>query len=407
VRAGRRTWLWLVLLALPLAAAAWLGNGGDEGGDWVAVGRGNLRVVVELTGTLRSRDSAVISPPEAPEVWDYKIAWLAIEGSVVEAGRPVIRFDTAELERKLEQKEAERDQAASEIAKRRADEATRRSNARLALAEAQAALRMAELQLAVPAELMASSELATARLDAELAAARVLHQEREEAAASRAAQAELAMLEETRRRAEIRVAQLQRAIAAMQVTASRTGTLILVGNWRNEKKKTGDSCWRGERIAEIADLTRMMAVGEVEEADAGRVTVGQPVALTLDAHPDVRFAGTVAAMGSTVQQRSWRDPLKVVKIDIELASTDPERMRPGMRFRGEVELERVEGVLTVPPEAVAHGARGPTVRRRTLTGSEDVVVEVGRRGVDAVEIAAGLAEGDRIARRYAPGGGSG
>lgn len=402
-----RSWRLSWLVAVPVAAMLWIvASAGGGRDDWVAVSRGSLRIAVELTGTLRSQDSASVSPPQVNGVWEYKIAWLGPEGSVVQIGQPVVRFDTAELERKLEQKVAERDQAASEIAKRRADEATRRADSELALAEARAALRKGDLKLAVPGDLIASSELQVARLEASLAADHVAHLEREEAAATRAAQAELAMLEETQRRAAARVGEIQRAIADMQVTAPREGTFILATNWRDEKKKAGDSCWRGELIAEIADLTRMMAVGEVEEADAGRLAAGQAVSLVLDAHPNAKFAGRVAAVGSTVQQRTWRDPLKVVKLEIELERTDPERMRPGMRFRGQVEIERIDDVVTLPTDLVTVTDAGPMVRRRTLTGSEPVPVVLGRRGLEAVEVIDGLEVGDRVKRLAAtPGGG--
>ncbi|NJN63860.1 MAG: HlyD family secretion protein, partial [Acidobacteria bacterium] len=78
----------------------------------------------------------------------------------------------------------------------------------------------------------------------------------------------------------------------------------------------GDSAWRGEKIIEIPDLRRMQAEGEVDEADAGRVAVGQRVVFRLDAHPDVIHTARVGSIHSAVQTRSPNDPVKVVGLDL-------------------------------------------------------------------------------------------
>jgi len=64
-----------------------------------------------------------------------------------------------------------------------------------------------------------------------------------------------------------------------------------------------------------------------------------------------------------------------------------------MRFQGEIEVERADGVLLAPAAAVRSTAAGPVALRRTLLGSERVVPEVGRRNDDWVEILGGLEEG--------------
>ena len=65
----------------------------------------------------------------------------------------------------------------------------------------------------------------------------------------------------------------------------------------------------------------------------------------------------------------------VSELDISLDETDTTRMRPGMRFRGRIETERVAEALVVPKQAVFTGADGPVVYRRTLMGHEAVLVD--------------------------------
>jgi len=183
------------------------------------------------------------------------------------------------------------------------------------------------------------------------------------------------------------------------VTAPRAGTLILLSDPRREreKKKIGDSAWRGEKIVAIPDLERMRAEGEIDEADAGRVAVGQRVTLRLDAHPDVTFTGRVRAVRGAVQNRSPTDPVKVVGVDLALDRTDPQRMRPGMRFLGTVELDRAPRALVIPAAAVFNRPEGPAVVRRARWGAREVHPRLGRRNGHWVEVLNGLAEGDAVA----------
>jgi len=97
-----------------------------------------------------------------------------------------------------------------------------------------------------------------------------------------------------------------------------------------------------------------------------------------------------------VQRESWRSEQKVVRLEIELDETDTRKMRPGMRFRGDVEIDRAEQALLVDADAVFLEPEGPIVYRRTVWGHEAVPVELGRRNEKRVEVLDGLSEGDAI-----------
>ena len=142
----------------------------------------------------------------------------------------------------------------------------------------------------------------------------------------------------------------------------------------------------------------MKAMGQVHEADAGRIAEGQHVKFGLDAHPDVEFTERISSIWRTVQRESWNSEQKVVRLEVELDQTDTLRMRPGMRFRGEIEVDRAEQALLVDADAVFLHADGPVVYRRKLWGHEQVPVGLGRRNADRVEVLGGLSEGDTISR---------
>ncbi len=71
-------------------------------------------------------------------------------------------------------------------------------------------------------------------------------------------------------------------------------------------------------------------------------------------------------------------------------------MRPGMRFRGSVEVERVTDALLIPIEAVFQSADGPVAYRRTLLGHETLPLELGRRDDQHVEVLSGLDPADEV-----------
>lgn len=392
----------LAVVALILWAVS--GRAAVEDDDFVEAHREDLVIGVEVTGTLGAVQTVQLGPPPVPGLWEYKIAFMAPEGMEVRAGQPVLGFDSSELERTLLEKMAEKDAAETELQKQRADLEGRQGKQKLDFAEAEAQHRRAALKVDVPDELVSRNELREARADLDLAERKITYLRERMNLEGQEAAAQISALQKKRDRAAARVQETQAAIQRMTVLAPRDGTVVYMANRGQEKKKVGDSCWVAEKVIEIPDLRRMMAEGQVDEADAGRLAIGQKVALTLDAHPDVVFTGRVRAIRSAVQRKSNANPLKVVGLDLELDRTDPQRMRPGMRFLGTVEIERAARALVVPAEAVFNRPDGPVIYRPGRWGVEEVRPRLGRRNERLVEVVSGLSEGDRILRQPPEGG---
>ncbi|HEX8153540.1 MAG TPA: efflux RND transporter periplasmic adaptor subunit [Thermoanaerobaculia bacterium] len=391
---------------IPVAAIALFFFGGwtlrnklaaDRQGNWVRTTRGDLVTGVEVTGTLAALQSDTLGPPQLDDVWDFKIAMMAPEGADVKKGRPVLGFDTSELQRRLDEKSAESDEALKQIDKSRADLALRTRDERLRLAEAEATLRKSELKLDRPADILGAAERKKVELEFKLAKREVAAIRSRLQSLEAAAGAEIRLLQSKQATAAAIVQRTQEAIQKMTVQAPRDGTVIYVTNWRGDKKKTGDNAWKAERIIEIPDLSKMKANGEVDEADAGLVAVGQRVVLRLDAHPDDELRGTITSAGRTVQQKQGtRDPVKILRVEISLDRTDAAKMRPGMRFQGTVELSREKNALLIPREAVFVSDKGPIAYRRGAFRVEEVPLELGRENDKFVHVVSGLAQSDRV-----------
>jgi HlyD family secretion protein len=389
-------------VTLALALAAVVGAAGCQhapsGKDVVDVRRADLVVSVEVIGELEAVDSTDIMPPSLPDVWDFKIASLADEGAEVKAGEPVVAFDASTLERELDTLRNEVDAAQKKLEKRRVDAAVAREDEVLRLAEAEAAVRKATLKAGAPAEQTAAIELKLLDADRRLAEMGLERTQHRAAQVKRADAAELDSLTQQHAYAAGRIAAIETNIARMSIVAPRAGTVVYPTNWRGEKKKVGDAVWRMQAVLQVVSLDKMIGKGQVDEVDLARVADGQAVSLRLDALPDVQLHGKVASIAKNVEPRSQTDPSKVAQVKLTLTDTGSHPLRPGMRFRGEIETARLTDVVVIPAEAVFVTADGPVAYRVRDDDVEAVPVKLGHRNATTIEVTSGLAAGDRVSR---------
>ena len=365
---------------------------------FVTVERGPLVVTVDVAGTMRAVDSDRLGPPGVPGVWNYKIAMMADEGKAVKQGEPVLMFDTSDLQRRLDEKIAERDSAAKQVEVKTAAGRVAREDERLAIAEAESELRKAKVKADAPPQLIQAHEIAKAQIDYALAGDKIAYLQDKSKAARARDEAEIARWRGKRDRAEGRVTEMQAAIGQMTVLAPRAGTVIHHTDWEGKKKKAGDAAWRAETVLLIASLVEMEADGEIDEVDISKVAVAQSVSLRLDAQADVEVRGEVRRISHTVQRVSPENPLRVAHLDISLAEAEDMRLRPGMRFRGAIETARLDDVLLLPLDAAVPTPDGPVVHRRRGATVEVVPVVLGARNASSIVVSEGLEEGDEILR---------
>ena len=325
-------------------------------------------------------------------------AELATEGVEVKEGDPIVGFDPSEQMRTLESLANDADAAKKKLDKKRDDAALARRDEQLAIAQAEASLRKSSLKTTTEKDLVATVDQKVLELDEQLAKLALDQAKNKSERASRSDNAEIKSLADHHEYLAGRVKELQTNIAKMAVKAPRAGTIVYPTNWRGEKKKVGDSAWRMEAVLQIVGLSKMVGKGEIDEIDIARVALNQQVSLKLDALPDVQLRGAVEEIAKSVAPKSQADPSNIVKLKIKVDAPPNVPLRPGMRFRGEVETERLAGVVQVPAEAVFVTPDGPVVYRSTSDGLTKVKVTLGKRNATAIEVKSGLAPGDRVSR---------
>jgi multidrug resistance efflux pump len=357
--------------------------------------REDLVITVETRGVLVAMESEQLGPPHMPDQWESRISFLAPEGSTVKKGAPVLGFDTTGLQDRLNERMAEAATAKKQIERRTKDLELQDRDLALRVAEAEGRKRKAQLKVDVPANLAGANELAVARLDLELATLELDSLLRRQTLRKKIAEAELSIYRRQLQNAESKVRRLDEGKVLMNVKAPRDGTVIYLTSWRDEKKKVGDTCWIAEKVIEVPSLESLGVRAEVDEAESGLVREGQRVRLSLEAYPDTEFTGKVSLVRRMVGRQSPRRPLKVVRLEAGIDKIDTQKMRPGMRIKGEIEIERARQVVTVPLDALFVSPEGPIVYSASR---KPIRVTVGRRNATKAEILSGLDEGVTILR---------
>ena len=96
------------------------------------------------------------------------------------------------------------------------------------------------------------------------------------------------------------------------------------------------------------DLTKMQVQASVDEADIGKIKVGQPVTFTVDAYENQEFSGTVqqVRLQPTVTQN-------VVNYTVIIDVPNPDmKLLPGMTANITVTIDEVKDVMRVPSTAL-------------------------------------------------------
>ena len=102
------------------------------------------------------------------------------------------------------------------------------------------------------------------------------------------------------------------------------------------------------------DLTKMEIDTSVDEADISRVRVGQPVAFTVDAYPENRFAGKVTQIrNAPIVTQNVVTYVVVVGVD-----NKDLKLKPGMTANVTIETARKDDVLKIPSAALRFRPKG-------------------------------------------------
>lgn len=148
-------------------------------------------------------------------------------------------------------------------------------------------------------------------------------------------------------------------------------------------------------VVTMADMTTLEVEADVAESAVGNVRLDQPCEIQLDALPNQRFRGTVSRMVPTVDRAKATVTVKIRFIDKD------ERVLPEMSAKvsfltQEVPPDQRERRTVVTPGALVQRDGRTFVYRIDADRAVETPVETGSKLGDAIEIAKGLAPGDKV-----------
>ncbi|WP_186081569.1 HlyD family secretion protein [Burkholderia gladioli] len=279
----RRNILILIAIVAAIAGLVWLVH-------WWTVGR-----FIESTNDAYLQADSMTA---APKVSGYVTDVYVRDNQSVKAGDPLVKLDVRQYQVSLQNSQASVDARRADIARTQADIAQQRANLEQAQAQAQVSsinLKHASEEYARYAPLAATGAETHERIAD-------LKNTRDQAQATLAANN--ASIAAARAQINSSTAQLQQAQAqleAAQASAAQSqldldNTVVrstLDGRVGDRTVRVGQYVQPGTRLLTVVPVQDIYLVANFKETQVGRMRVGQPVTLHVDALPDRALHGTV------------------------------------------------------------------------------------------------------------------
>jgi RND family efflux transporter MFP subunit len=303
---------------------------------------------MQMTGTIYPLYQYIVAPKVAGRI--VKINKRI--GDWVDAGEPVAKIDDAEYQQLVLEAEAN-------LRISRANLAETRSEFELAGQELERVKSLQQMQIAPRSDLDAAQtkyDALKSRIDL----------------------------------AEAQVEQRQAALNAAKIRLGYTSLVAAEPGFVGERfVDEGSLLSANAPVVSVIGIDTVIVRTTVIERVYGRVRIGQPAAIEVDAFPGKEFSGRVSRIAPKLQESS-----RVAQMEVEVAN-DSLYLKPGMFCNVKVALAEKDSAQVVPTEAVVtrNGGSGVFV----VTGGEAIAhyvpVEIGISASDRTEILSPELEG--------------
>jgi HlyD family secretion protein len=146
----------------------------------------------------------------------------------------------------------------------------------------------------------------------------------------------------------------------------------------------------------LGDVNRVFVRGKVDEADIGRVRMGQPARITVETFRDRVFGGKVTQISPIGAEKD-----NVTNFEVRVSIDNPgKELKANMTANAEIVLEELPDALIIPIAAVIYDAHksafvevpAPTSPK----GRERIPVKLGIGNGTRTQVIEGLLAGDRV-----------
>lgn len=153
---------------------------------------------------------------------------------------------------------------------------------------------------------------------------------------------------------------------------------------------SGQNVSVGDLIAQVADLSSIYFDTEVDEVDIGKVVVGTPAEVTLDAYPDQIFEGIVDQILPQIKTTTSGAEVVIVRI---ILNSPKLTFVNGLSGESSIIYKTSLNTLAIPIEALRDDG---TVVVEKDNKIESRKVETGISSDTEIEIKSGLAENEKV-----------
>lgn len=339
----RKRWVWIVavlaIVALGTGLKFWSQKNAPPEYKTTKIERGTLTASVSASGTL----SAVVSVQVGSQVSGQLKEILVDFNSEVKQGQLIARIDPETFEYKVRQAQADVDAASSQVLTQQANINAQRAE----VARIDVNTEDAKRDLDRKEQLLEKGFISSADRDKALATYRALVEQ------SKTSRAQVAVAEANARNAAAVVKQREAALAQARIDLERTAIKAPVNGVvikrSVEKGQTVAASLQAPELFIIAEnLTDMQVDTAIDEAEIGRIRVGQKASFTVDAFPSRTFEGAVTQIRKAAQTVS-----NVVTYTVEVSASNPNKeLLPGMTANVRIVVDSRNDVLKVPNAAL-------------------------------------------------------
>lgn len=407
----------LVVFGISLAFKA--GSGKKDNATVVQIEEakyGELVEIVSAPGEIEPKTNVEISAKVSARI----IRLPYDEGDFVTCGDPnanppvpasvLVCLDSKDLESRLTSAEAGRAAQAAQIEVEKA----RIKGQKASLEGLKASLKQAQRDLERQRELLASKDISQTAFDqAKLKVDEFQSQYDSSVHQLESAELNLVVLQHNLEVADAGIAQAREALSHTVISSPIDGVVTRLNAEVGEMVMTGTMNNPGTVIIEVADLSTMLLVAQVDEADVGKIAVGQKATVYVQAFPDDEFEGVVHSIALTHSMSSTAT--KYFRTEI-LLKGDVRKLYSGLTAHVDIETLEHKNVITVPSQAVLgvtiddlplkirdespevdkDKTYTPVVYRYKNGKAEVTPVKIGPSNLTHTVILSGISEGDKI-----------
>jgi HlyD family secretion protein len=149
-------------------------------------------------------------------------------------------------------------------------------------------------------------------------------------------------------------------------------------------------------VMTLGDIEQVFVRGKVDEADIGRVRLGQPARIRVETFKDKVFNGNVTQISPMGVEKD-----NVTNFEVRVSIDNPgKELKANMTANAEIVLEEHADALIVPEAAIIYDAQKhafvEVLAPGTKTGRRKIPVKLGVGNGTRIQILEGLKQGDKV-----------